>query len=143
MALRTHPLHVWLLAALHWIAAVAPAQGLVLCTGPDGHVALEAPSVEGDCSGCVDEPGRPESAPAASTPVPPIGCPCIDVPLLSGMEREEARLPTRIGPELVAQVPPTLVAELPCAARLVAAGRVRARGRPPSAAVRRRFVLLV
>jgi hypothetical protein len=83
MPRRAH-LSAWLCLAFVMCAAIGGVPGVMLCFGPDGHVALEVASAA-DCDGCdpADE-GRsaPDRAPPASYGPE---CPCEDV-LLPGIE---------------------------------------------------------
>ena len=60
----------------------APAGGLVLCLGSDGHVELGSPS--DGCEGC-SEPGQTPGADlgASGLDTDPDCCPCLDVPVMA------------------------------------------------------------
>lgn len=74
-------LNIWLCLS---VALAAPTQGVVLCFGEDGHVAMEKAHANRPCGGCADAHGI---APAESeAPVSPSnwttpnlgGCACLD-----------------------------------------------------------------
>ncbi|MCE9595830.1 MAG: hypothetical protein K8S98_16695 [Planctomycetes bacterium] len=78
---RTH-LTAWLCFVAYLLAGVSSVEGLVLCVGPSGHVAIEAAAAPGDCGGCaLDQERGPSEAPADVERSPE--CPCDDVQLPS------------------------------------------------------------
>lgn len=95
---------LWLCLAAYSLAGVCGSVGLVVCFGPQGHVALEALG-EADCGGCLPGESGSRDAPAQLEPV----CPCDDV-LLPGASpvTRKAGLGVAFDVELLA-LPPTVL----------------------------------
>lgn len=90
----------WLVLGAAFLAALGPAQALVLCVEPDGCVSVELASSAGACAPCGDhEPGDGpvRRGPAASSVTSPgaegSACPCLDL-ALPGLA-DEHRVPSR------------------------------------------------
>lgn len=139
-ALRVTSARVALFIALisSLLAGLAPRPGLVLCVGPDGHLAIEAPAA-GTCSGCDD--GARDRSDGAATLQSADDCGCIDLALAShgGLVRTSDR--TAPAPDAApASFPPAIPpAFAPRAVRHAALAHIEAR----PAALLRTVVLLV
>ncbi len=80
MSISTKSFFAWLWLLAFTAIGVVGAQGLVLCIGPQGHLAVEAKSA-GDCGGCL--PAAHDSAASESTSSVDTApsCPCDDITL--------------------------------------------------------------
>jgi hypothetical protein len=127
-----HRFATWLCLVAALLLGAAPARGLVLCVGADGHVALEASTADAECYDCPAETASEESC-CADPELGDSDCNCTDTLLLASEKQPVRSLVTeRIG-ELPA--PNLLVkSESGVAAALLRPFELRARTEPPPCA---------
>jgi hypothetical protein len=123
-----------LAAAVPLFLSVALSSVLVLCSGAQGHVAVESVLAD-DC--CGEEPAHDTGAAEAWTP----DCGgCVDVPLRTGSAVRPPRPPD---PAPRAALAPPSVPAPPPATALCAAARAASAAPEPALRARRSVVLLV
>ena len=82
----------WIAALVYFLAHLSPTEGLVLCIGPDGHVAIEIATPDAACSDCRTEAAA--TAVCCAAPGTELHeCECSDIPIVA------------IAPDLVSTAP--------------------------------------
>lgn len=70
----------WATLVVYTLVGLAPARGLVLCIGEDGHFALEAASAQASCFDCPTESSQADACCANETSQG-ASCTCSDIQL--------------------------------------------------------------
>ena len=91
---------------VYLLISLTPAEGLVLCIGEDGHIAIEVASLEDDCADCIPSGALAQKCCAPQQDVQePASCSCSDIPLLTKQIERGSTAPQRGVPT----VPPACI----------------------------------
>jgi hypothetical protein len=127
-----HRFATWVCLVATLLLGAAPARGLVLCVGADGHIALEASTADAACFDCPSESAS-EDACCADPAVGDSGCTCTDTLLLASEKAPVRSIVT----ERIGDLPAACVLVKPesdVAAALLRPFELRARTQPPPCA---------